>query len=38
MFISKLKAGSVSKVKIVSADAILVAYNKRVNTNINEGN
>ena len=39
-FISKLKAGSVSKVKVVSAntDTILVAINKRSNTNINEGN
>ena len=38
--ISKLKAGSVSKVKVVSAnaDTILVAINKRSNTNINEGN
>ena len=36
----KLKAGSVSKVKVVSAnaDTILVAINKRSNTNINEGN
>ena len=36
--ISKLKAGTVSKVKCVSAnaDAILVAINKRSNTNINE--
>ena len=39
-FISKLKAGTVSKVKIVSAntDTILVAINMRSNTNINEGN
>ena len=39
-FISKLKTGSVSKVKVVSAnaDTILVAVNKRSNTNINEGN
>ena len=38
--ISKLKAGSVSKVKLVSAnaDTILVFINKRSNTNINEGN
>ena len=38
--ISKLKAGSVSKVKVVSAneDTILVAINKRSNTNINKGN
>ena len=38
--ISKLKAGSVSKVKVVSAntDTILVAINKWSNTNINEGN
>ena len=38
--LSKLKAGSVSKVKVVSAnaDAILVAINKRSNTNIYEGN
>ena len=37
--ISKLKAGSVPKVKVVSAnaDTILVAINKRCNTNINEG-
>ena len=35
--ISKFKAGSVSKVKVVSAnaDTILVAINKRSNTNIN---
>ena len=35
-FISKLKAGSVSKVKVVSAntDTILVAINRRSNTNI----
>ena len=38
--ISKLKAGSLSKVKIVlaNADTILVAINKQSNTNINEGN
>ena len=38
--ISKLRAGSVSKEKVVSAnaDTILVAINKRSNTNINEGN
>ena len=38
--ISKLKAGSVPKVKVVSAngDTILVAINKRCNTNINESN
>ena len=38
--ISKLKAGSVPKVKVVSANAdiILVAVNKRCNTNINVGN
>ena len=38
--ISKLNAGSVPNVKVVStnADAILVAINKRCNTNINEGN
>ena len=38
--ISKLKAGSVSKVKVVSAnaDTNLVAIKKRSNTNINEGN
>ena len=38
--ISKLKAGSVPNVKVVStnADTILVAINKRCNTNINEGN
>ena len=37
---SNLNAGSVSKVKVVSAtaDTILVAINKRSNTNINEGN
>ena len=36
--ISKLKAGSVPNVKVVStnADTILVAINKRCNTNINE--
>ena len=36
----KLKAGSVPDVKVVSANAdiILVAINKRSNTNINEGN
>ena len=38
--ISKLNAGPVSKVKVVSAnaDTTLVAINKRSNTNINEGN
>ena len=38
--ISKLKAGSVSKVKVVSANegTILVAINKQSNTNINEEN
>ena len=38
--ISKLKAGSVPNVKVVStnADTILGAINKRCNTNINEGN
>ena len=38
--ISELKAGTVPKVKVVSmnADTILVAINKRSNTNINEGN
>ena len=38
--ISKLKAGTVSKVKVVSpnVDTILAAINKRRNTNINEGN
>ena len=38
--ISKLKAGSVPNVKVVSAttDTILVAINKRSNTNTNEGN
>ena len=38
--ISKLKAGSVSNVKVVSAnaDTVLVAINKRSNTSINEGN
>ena len=38
--ISKLKAGSLSKVKVVSAnvDTILVAINKLSNTNINESN
>ena len=37
---SKLRAGSVSKVKVVpvNADTILVAVNKRSNTNINEDN
>ena len=40
IIISKLKVGSVSKVKVVSAnaDTILVASNKRSNTNSNEGN
>ena len=35
-----MKAGSVSKVKVVSAnaDAILVAINNRINTNNNKGN
>ena len=39
-FISKLKAGSVPNVKVVSAnaDTILVAISKRSSTNINEGN
>ena len=39
-FISKLKAGSVSKVKVVFAnpDTVLVAINKQSNTNINEDN
>ena len=38
--ISKLKAGSVAKVKVESAnaDTFLVAINKRSNTNINEDN
>ena len=38
--ISKLKAGSVPNVKVVSAnaDTILVVINKQCNTNINEGN
>ena len=38
--ISKLKAGSVSKLEVVSAnaDTILVAINKQSNMNINEGN
>ena len=37
---SILKAGSIPNVKVVSAnaDTILVAINKRSNTNINEGN
>ena len=37
--ISKLKAESVPNVKVVAAnaDTILVAINKRCNTNINEG-
>ena len=37
--ISKLKAGSVWKVKVVSAnmDIFLFAINKRINTNINWG-
>ena len=40
LLIIKLKAGPVSKVKVGSAnaDAILVAINERINTNINEGN
>ena len=38
--VSKLKVESVLKLKVVSAnaDTILVANNKRGNTNINEGN
>ena len=38
--ISKLKAGSLSKVKVVlaNADTILIAINKWSNTIINEGN
>ena len=38
--ISKLKVGSVPNVKVVSAnaDTILVAINKRSNTNTNDGN
>ena len=39
-FVSKLKAGSVSKVKDVqsaNADTLLVAINKQSNMNINEG-
>ena len=38
--ISKLKAGSVPDVKVVSVnmDTILFAINKRSNTNINKGN
>ena len=37
-FISKLNAGSILKVKVASSksDAILVAINKRINTNNNE--
>ena len=40
LFISKLKAESVSKVKVVSAnaDTILATINKRSNKNIKEGN
>ena len=33
-----MEAGSVLKVKVVSMDAIFVAINKRINTNINKGN
>ena len=37
-FISKLNAGSILKVNVASpkSDAILVAINKRINTNTNE--
>ena len=37
-FISKLNAGSILKVKVASpkSDAILVAINKRINSNSNE--
>ena len=37
-FISKLNAGSILKVNVASptSDAILVAINKRINTNSNE--
>ena len=38
MFISKLRTGAVSKKKAVSVDTIFVAINKRIYTNINEGN
>ena len=39
-FISKLNAVSILKVKVASpkSDAILVAVNKRINTNTNEAN